>query len=107
MTMSGAVPPQVAGPQPPIDFEYNIALREDHGRVGFDIDAQHDAFPAHEIYVQAESGRRFHQHYEPTWFAPEAFGAGTVAKPSEANQLRGAASLGGFNRQAYGISGSL
>lgn len=99
MIMSGGVPWDVAGPQPPIDFRYEITLREDVKRrkIKWAVEAEHDGIPAHEFFI--ESGNRVHSNprYIPHWFASAR--PNTMAYPSTGQAIEGTSALGGITHQ--------
>ncbi len=106
MTVGGSVPASVAGPQPAIDFHYEVDLAYDpaNNRVSFVVNARHDGFPGHECFIVAGGRTRFNRHYLPAFFSRPSPG---TARPSIAQSLQGAAALGGtFARQTWRRSGS-
>lgn len=106
MIVSGAVPWNVAGPQPAIDLKYSVDLAYDPGTrsVEWKIAADHDGFPGHEIFIESAGLVRFNKSYLPSWFSSPSTG---TCHPSMIQAMQGAAALGGINnRQTWIKNGS-
>lgn len=94
LKISGSVPWNVAGPQPDIFFKYVVDLEHDRdaGKVNWRISAEHDGFPAHELFIEAGGKVRHSYSYTPNWFYETNV---KVAKPSEVQAVKGALALAG------------
>ncbi len=103
INMSGNVPTTVAGPQRNIDYEYFILLRQTaKGNVVANVTANHDGFPAHEVFIESGGNVKFSRNYVPTWFASEGYGPGTTAYPTIATATKGGLALAGqYNYQKW------
>jgi hypothetical protein len=103
--MSGAVPWNIGGPQPAIDFSYSMTLAYDPGRrsVSWSGSAAHDGFPAHEVFIESSGKVCFNKAYIPTFFSPLSTG---IARPTISQALQGSGALGGaINPQSWTSSG--
>jgi RHS repeat-associated protein len=97
LKMSGGVPLRIGGPQPPIDYTYDVDLLRycrNGTKIEATVNAEHDGFPGHELFVEYEGRIRYSKYYLPTWFASEP--PGQTAKPSPEQALRGSAALLGI-----------
>ena len=104
MNMSGGVPWLVGGPQPNIDYYYNVRLlryTQDGGdHVGATIQAKHDGFPGHELFLEFNQKVLYHRSYLPLWFSSEP--AGQTAKPGPITAVNGTRALAGqYNFQEW------
>jgi hypothetical protein len=105
ITVSGSVPWNVAGPQPAIDFKYSVKLAYDRAakKVKWSVNAAHDGFPGHEVFIEQGSAVRFNKSYLPDWFSPPSTG---TARPSILQAISGAKALGGIHMpQAWAQAG--
>lgn len=105
IVVSGAVPWNVAGPQPAIDLKYsvNLTYHPTTRKVRWNVAAEHDGFPGHELFIESAGIVQFNKSYLPTWFSPPSTG---TAHPSIVQATQGATALGGmFNRQTWTQSG--
>lgn len=106
LDVSGGVPWNVAGPQPPIDFGYAVDLSYDAAlrKVMWRVEGDHDGFPGHEVFIESGGAVHFNRSYLPVWFAKLHTG---TAHPSIMQACDGAMALGGLShRQAWAESGS-
>lgn len=104
MSMSGGVPWLVGGPQPNIDYYYNVKLlrytQDGADHVGATIQAKHDGFPGHELFLEFNQKVLYHRSYVPLWFSSEP--AGKTAYPGPVTAVNGTRALAGqYNFQDW------
>jgi hypothetical protein len=104
MIMSGGVPWLVGGPQPNIDYYYNVNLirykQDGADHVGATIQAKHDGFPGHELFLEFNQKVLYHRSYLPLWFSSEP--AGKTAYPGPVTAVNGSRALAGqYNFQDW------
>jgi len=97
LSASGSVPWLVAGPQPAIDYKYQISLlrkiKKGPDQVIATIKAEHDGFPGHELFLEYNGKVVHHKYYMPLWFASEP--PGQTAYPGLKQSVDGARALAG------------
>jgi len=86
--MSGNVPAEVAILPLNIDYEYVVTLTQSaDGKISAGVEANHDGFPGHELFLETDGRFGFKRSYTPTGFASQPFGA-TTAYPTKNRQMK-------------------
>ena len=104
--MSGNVPAEVAILPLNIDYEYGVTLTQSaDGKISAEVEANHDGFPGHEIFLETDGRVGFKHSYTPTGFASQPFGK-TTAYPTQQQADEGIKALNGVaHKQIWKQSG--